>query len=137
MGEGVGPGVGADVAEGAELHELKHDNNQVGWRGRGDGSKCGVSCRVTCRGSPPSASHFASTPSTQTPHFQVGLYRYVRNTPARMNFTTRRVELEGGPMLGMLSVATLLNGYSYFIPRLHIAKGVKPLVRGERGGGGG
>ena len=52
-----------------------------------------------------------------------------------MNFTTRRVELEGGPMLGMLSVATLLNGYSYFIPRLHIAKGVKPLVRWGKGRG--
>ena len=63
---------------------------------------------------------------------QVGLYKYLRGTPVFRNMIERSLELgqpcsgtpeqvkecrAGHPKLGMLSVAKLLNGYSYFIPR--------------------
>ncbi|KAG1654663.1 hypothetical protein FOA52_003820 [Chlamydomonas sp. UWO 241] len=60
---------------------------------------------------------------------QTGLYGYVRGTPDQRE-GPRMIAMRDGKVpvnLGLLSVGMLLNGYSYFIPQLHIAKKVNPL----------
>ena len=44
------------------------------------------------------------------------------------DYERRRLSIVDGAHLGLLSVSMLLNGYSYFIPRLHEAHANKPLV---------
>jgi len=59
---------------------------------------------------------------------QFGLYKWVRGRPANVEHTKRvlniRVDEGKWVKMGLLSVAMLLNGYSYFIPRLNIVNKV-------------
>ena len=67
---------------------------------------------------------------------QIGMYRLLRNNPSTTDHTKRVIhfpDLQGGrapaPVnVGMLSVAVVLNGYSYFIAKLHEHIGIQPLV---------
>ena len=79
------------------------------------------------RGRPPPPPTHTSPPPHST--LQVGLYKYIRGAPMQTGGDLRRLSITGGAHVGMLSVSMLLNGYSYFIPKLHEAHANKPLVR--------
>ena len=69
------------------------------------------------------------------------MYRLMRNYAAKTDHIKRVMHypsLDGGEVnIGLLSVGVLLNGYSYFIPKLHEHLNIKPLVRhgSQRGAG--
>lgn len=60
---------------------------------------------------------------------QTGLYQWLRQNSAVIEHEKRRMVYQLGPKpsVALISVSMLLNGYSYFIPRLHERKKVKPL----------
>ena len=60
---------------------------------------------------------------------QTGLYQWLRGNKADIDHAQRRLVYQLGPKpsVALISVGMLLNGYSYFIPRLHERKKVKPL----------
>ncbi|KAL6749493.1 nucleotide-diphospho-sugar transferase-domain-containing protein [Haematococcus lacustris] len=61
---------------------------------------------------------------------QTGLYQWIRGQPAEVDGQKRFVQLHAGETpfrLGLLSVSMLLNGYSYFIPKLNVYQNVSAL----------
>eukprot|EP00798_Chlamydomonas_sp_ICE-L_P021186 gene21186-28086_t len=103
----------------AALREvMKHENDQVG-----------MYCLL--RHTPSRDDRTKLTRSLPLLRNQVGMYRLLRHTPSREDRALRRLVYEdmgGSPTyVGLLSVGMLLNGYSYFIPKLHEALKVKPL----------
>ncbi|KAJ9511474.1 hypothetical protein QJQ45_029860 [Haematococcus lacustris] len=61
---------------------------------------------------------------------QTGLYQWIRGQSAEVDGQKRFVQLHAGETpfrLGLLSVSMLLNGYSYFIPKLNVYQNVSAL----------